>query len=262
MELEPVAHEGHELSRSDTATGMVGGVYRFAGWAFRTGYGMAKKVPGAATAERGVQQLERAALSELRKRLGDAEHGTVADDPPALRLAKAPVPGGVPVIARHGDFEPLRATMADLLERSLAESVTQARENLYSAVLAQLTPDEARILSAFSDGTQVALIDIVERVGANASGRQLLRDVCSIGTRAGVTLHDQVSVYVNRLAALHLVERGAEVAELAEDYDILLTDPSVRATLESAKRTKIVRRSLRISAFGAALWRACDPSAW
>jgi hypothetical protein len=234
---------------------LFGGAAQAARLAARTGYGIAKQLPGADLAERGLQELERTAVSELRKRL-DSEQ-----DPHGLPYAQSSTPG-VAVITTHGDFAPLRASMAELLQRSLSESSAQAREDLYASTLSRLTPDEARILAALSDGTPFALVDVAERVGVNGVGQYLVRNASSVGKAAGLTLADQVQVYVGRMRTLDLALVGDEAPELSEQYDILLTEESIRTAIASARRTKVIRRTLRISPFGAQFWAACDPSAW
>lgn len=235
---------------------LFGGAAQAARLAARTSYGIAKQVPGVDAAERGLQQLERTALGELRKRLDSA-----GPESAGLPYAQSSTPG-VPVITTHGDFAPLRATMAELLQRSLSESSAQAREELYSSTLSQLTPDEARIIAALSDGTPFALIDVAERVGVNGVGEYLVRNACSVGKAAGLTLADQVQVYVARLRTLDLAVVGDESPDLNEQYDILLTDEVIRNAMTSARRAKVIRRTLRISPFGTAFWAACDPSKW
>lgn len=258
LEPRPPARRPAADPAPDEGGGVLGSALKFAGFAARTGYGIAKRVPGVGVAERGLQELERGALNELRKRI---EHAA-EPDAPTLRLAQAPVPGGAPVITQHGDFEPLRATMAELLQRALGQSTAQAREELYASILRQLSPDEARVLAALSDGSQYALIDVAERAGVGGVGRYLLRNMSSIGTEGGLTLPEHVPYYVGRLVALGLAERGDESAKLGDQYDILLTDATVRTALESAKRAKVIRQTLQITAFGKVFWRACDPSEW
>lgn len=235
---------------------LFGGAAKAARLAARTSYGIAKQVPGVDAAERGLQQLERTALGELRKRLD-----TAGPESAGLPYAQSSTPG-VPVITTHGDFAPLRATMAELLQRSLSESSAQAREELYTSTLSRLTPDEARVIAALSDGTPFALVDVAERVGVNGVGEYLVRNVCSVGKAAGLTLANQVHVYVGRLRALDLAVAGDESQELSEQYDILLTEESIRTALSSARRAKVIRRTLRISPFGSDFWAACDPSKW
>jgi hypothetical protein len=93
----------------------------------------------------------------------------------------------------------------------------------------------------------------------------LLHNASSVGKAAGVSAPDLVPAYLARLARLGVVDIGDEVPALAEQYDILLTEQSVRAAEETAKRAKrgtakIVRRSVVISALGTEFWARCDPT--
>lgn len=241
-------------AESDRAIGgPVGGAVKVAGWAARSGWGVARRLPGGDVAERGLQQLERTALTELRKRL---EHAEGSSYPHPLPYAQAAEPGGDPVITTQGGFIPMRSAMAGVLERSLAQTAEEARIELYAALLEQLTPDEARIVAALGDGSVFPLVDVVGR-----SGQTLLSNASTVGKIAGVTLDDEVPAYLTRLIGIGLAERhDDEPAELAEQYDLLLTESMVREALISAKRSKAMRHTVRATRLGLAFWQACDPS--
>ena len=146
---------------------------QLAGWAARTGFAVGRKLPGVETAERGVREVERQLLTELRRRLDEV------DDPyhAALTAASAmnrpaTVEATVTLVpARDNHGEPLRAAMAELLNHSIGFGRDRAREYFYAIILRQLTPDEARILSALSDGSPFPVIDVVERTGLGGNGR-------------------------------------------------------------------------------------------
>lgn len=263
MTLEPMPYDAAQQNSSNSG-GLFGGATKLVGWAARTGYGVAKRIPGVDAAERGLQQLERTALNELRKRIDEVDPYPVARTlpralPPATRT-DLKRPGGTLVTTGGASHDPLRAAMAELLERSLDYSDSVACTYLYTAVLTQLTPDEARIVSALSDGSPFPLVDVAERVGVNGVGRYLLRNASSVGKAAGVTLADQVPTYVTRLLGLGVAELDEEAAELSTQYEILLTDEAVRGALEAAKRAKVIRRTVHISRFGAEFWKAVDPA--
>lgn len=229
--------------------GAASGAAKVAGWAARSGWGVARRLPGGGLAERGLQQAERVAVGELRKRLGDSNGGG------PIRYAPAAQPGGDPVITTKGGFYPLRAAMAGMLERSLNQTPQEARDELYAAVLEMLTPDEARIMAALGDGARFPVVDVVGR-----SGQALLRNASTVGKTAGIALDDEVPAYVTRLIGFGLAERQEEAVDLAEQYDILLNEPAVREAVLSTKRSKTIRRTLRATRLGSAFWQACDPS--
>jgi hypothetical protein len=240
-----------------------------AGWAARTGYSFTKRLPGVDTAERGFRQVERQLLGELRRRLDEV------DDPYHAALTAASTmnrptgrtPGFEPVgtitviPAREGHGEPLRAAMAELLNRSIGFGREKAKEYLYAIILRQLTPDEARILSALSGGSPFPLIDVAERTGLGGAGRVVLRNASTVGKAAGVSLGDQVPSYLTRLIGLGLADIDEEAPALETQYEILMTDETVRQAENSVKRVKFVRRTVHISRLGAQFWEACDPTA-
>ncbi|SDX07941.1 protein of unknown function [Amycolatopsis xylanica] len=237
-----------------------------ASWAARTGFSIGRRLPGVEAAERGLLQIERQLLGELRRRLDEV------DDPYHAALTAASSMNGyqgnglqaretVTVVPARGDLsEPLRAAMAELLNRSIGFGRDRAKEYLYAVILRQLTPDEARILSALSDGTPFPLIDVAERTNLGGAGRIVLRNASTVGKNAGVSLLDQVPSYVTRLVGLGLAEIDEEAPSLETQYEILMTDETVRDAEKSVKRAKFIRRTVHISRLGAQFWTACDPT--
>ncbi|TQJ02996.1 Abi-alpha family protein [Amycolatopsis cihanbeyliensis] len=242
---------------------------RLANWAARTSYSLGKRLPGADAAERGIRSVERAALTELRRRLDRV------DDPYLTALSQASamtqhtgngnqgmeIADTVAVVPARDDQrpEPLRSAMAELLNRSLGFGKERAREYLYAVILRQLTPDEARILAALADGTPFPLIDVAERTSLGGTGRIVLRNASTVGKAAGVSLPDHVPSYLTRLTGLGLTDIGDEEPELETQYEILLTDEVVRAAEQSVRRARFLRHTVRLSALGSSFWRACDP---
>jgi abortive infection alpha-like protein len=144
--------------------------------------------------------------------------------------------------------------MKRLLDSPAGFDPGHAREELYASVLRWLTPDEARILAVLAAGTAFAVIDVVAR------DRPVLRNASTVGDAAGVTLRDEVPSYLGRLAGFGLVELEGEHAGLGTQYEILATDEAVRAARAETRRSKLVRRTVLISRFGARFWAACDPA--
>lgn len=160
-----------------------------------------------------------------------------------------------PFVTDVTEVDPLRAAMKELLVTSAEFDPERAREDLHATVLSRLTPDEARILSVLATGTAFPVVDVV------AGDRVVLRNASTVGESAGVTLPDEVPSYLGRLDGLGLVDIDGECAELGPQYEILRTDPLVRAARAAAKRTKLRRRTVRLSGFGARFWAACNPDA-
>nr|WP_020669880.1 Abi-alpha family protein [Amycolatopsis nigrescens] len=231
---------------------------RLVGWAARTGYSLSKRIPGAEAAERGLRQVEKQVLGELRRRLDEV------DDPYLAALTSqshdndsgTSTAGSALVV---GEVEPLRAAMAELLNRSVEFTRERAREYLYALILRQLTPDEARILAALADGSPYPVIDVAERSGLGV-GQVVLRNASTVGKAAGVTLVEHTPGYLTRLIGFGLADLGDELPGLETQYEILLTDETVRAAESTVKRAKFLRGSVRLSRLGAQFWLACDPT--
>ena len=132
------------------------------------------------------------------------------------------------------------------------------------ALLGELVPDEARILSPLSDGTVYPLIHVTE---PGIAGRQerALENASSVGRAAGVALAERVPLYVSHLRRLGLVTSGPEDPSLRDEYELLLTDTRLRATIEALGKgplgPRVVRRTLRIADLGQELWDAAHDSA-
>jgi len=165
------------------------------------------------------------------------------------------------VPTRRNGADDLGALMTDLLVESTEQSSDDARHRLALAVLRELQPDEARILAALSDGTRYAVLHVVTRLHLGVNGPPVLENASTVGRAAGVALPDMVPWYVGHLLRLGLVLLGPEVGELADTYDVLETEPYVRDAQNAAPNTRLLRRSLRISPFGARLWDACQNAA-
>lgn len=154
----------------------------------------------------------------------------------------------------------LDAKMNDLLGRALGSSSTASREDVFHHVLDQLVPDEARILSALSDGAAAALVHVHGWTRAGLMGEALIENASLIGRTANIALPALTPVYVGHLLSLGVVETGPEDPDLKDDYQILQAETDVLAAIKKAGRGPLPgrteRRTLRISSFGKALWEA------
>jgi hypothetical protein len=157
--------------------------------------------------------------------------------------------------------EPPSAEMETLLARSLVQSAGHGRNEFYAKLLHELVPDEARILSALSDGSTAALVHI-ERRGVISGDKRRLENASSIGRTAALTLPHLTSTYVSHLLRLGLVEIGPEAPELKLDYEALLAERPVREALKAAETGPVpprtLRRALRLSPLGQELWDVCN----
>jgi hypothetical protein len=213
-------------------------------WLARTGWRATRGLPGGERAEQRLLNLETTVVNGIRRRL----------EPGVVTLVRP----------MNGQVAPLRAGMADLLNRSADADSARAIEYLHGTILRQLVPDEARILAALADGVPRPAVDVVVRTTLGGVQRTVLRNASSVGRHAGVSAPDYVPAYLTRLYRMGVVDIGDEDPALAEQYDILLTDSLVRDAEDLARKArkgaaKIVRHTVMISDLGARFWLASDP---
>ncbi len=232
---------------------------------------LARQVPGVREAERVVEQVQRGAIREMRELLdqldGDTARPAIEGDTLPHQLSGVPVGSGrssgdeyVAVPHRTRSPNEAGALLIDLLDRSLDQNNSQARQALYQRTLRQLVPDEARILAALSDGSAYPMVDLVVRNAVGAVRHRVLEYVSTVGRSAGVALPDEVPVYVGHLRSLGLIDIGPEDPALADRYEVLMTEEVIRRAQSDARNTlRAIRGTLRLSALGWALWRECMP---
>jgi Abortive infection alpha len=178
-------------------------------------------------------------------------------------VAALPPAGGATAGASNGTTATASpsAELETLLERSLVQSANHGRDEFYAKLLHELVPDEARILSALSDGSPAALVHI-ERRRVLTADRRRLENASSIGRTAALTLPHLTSTYITHLLRLGLVEIGPEAPECKLDYEALLAERPVREALKDAETGPVpprtLRRTLRLSPLGQELWLLCS----
>jgi hypothetical protein len=217
------------------------------------------QLPGASLVARAYTTVEREVLRDLKVRLERLE-----GRPPASieeRSRHEPANGAAPPPPTP------RSLLAELLDRSIDQDEAEAESDAFVAILRQLVPDEARILGALSDGGVFPLLHVMAgswMVGTPST--RVLGNVTSVGQAAGVQCRGMTPQYVAHLRELGLVELGPEDPTITVKYEILETDGQVRETIrriehgEKRAKPRIVRRSLRMTAFGRRLWDACQRS--
>jgi hypothetical protein len=251
------------------AEALIGRAGQAIGWLTKTGWRVTRALPGGELAEEQLRKLENAAVREIRRRLEPADTtpgfawrplGSSALDPKVDRTTIGDQELVTLVRPMNGHAEPLRAGMAELLNRSANANAQTSREFLYTAVLRQLVPDEARIIAALVDGAPRPLIHVAVRNAIGGTARTVLANASTVGKNAGVAAPELVPTYMTRLYRLGLVDVGEEDPGLGDEYDILLTDPTVRNAVAEAKRPRILRHTVRISVLGRTFWAECDPT--
>lgn len=229
----------------------------------RTGWRLARQLPGARTLEREAQRFQTVAMSEARRLLQlpqavpsvvRAANPLSSEERRTLEYIRGADPGAAP----------LRSAMGELLERSVEATRADSRDYLYGTIISQLVPDEARILAALADGTTFAAVDVVAKHVGRATQRTVLANASSVAATAGIAHARSSSTYLNRLHSFGLVEFGPPKDELDAEYDQLAIDDAVqdaRVRIERGKlgSVRIVRKSVALSSLGRDFWTACVP---
>jgi Abortive infection alpha len=216
----------------------------------------ARAIPGVTLIEAQAGAGERFVVRQIKRRLDQLDPWRLISEPSRPMLV-APSDGSNP---RPDAAAPtLEEKMTALLTRSMHDTPGDSRRTLHEVLVAELVPDEARILSALSDGSSYPLVHIAAP-GVGSYQKLVLENASSVGRAAGVALPDRVHLYVSHLRRLGLVEVGPEDHSLKDEYDILLTEAYLRAMIDAMGKgprgARIIRRTVRMSDLGRELWEA------
>ncbi len=208
-----------------------------------------RRLPGADYASERLQAVERGLLQQLKRRMDRLEPPSSVS---VLAVAMRSVADRSAVGAGSG------ASLQDLLHRSSEQGREEAQADYFGWVTSQLMPDQARILSAMSDGSSYPVIHVLAGSRIGLTAEPVVEWVSSIGRNAGVQWNDVTAVYVGQLRALGLVDVGPEDLSRRVQYEMLETEQVVRDGIarlqKGGLKGHIVRRVLMLSALGRAFW--------
>lgn len=145
----------------------------------------------------------------------------------------------------------LRELGAQLLERSSDVADGAPLHPAYVNILRDLAPDEARILRLLAaDGPQAA-VDIRTWRPLDVGSRLVAQGLSMIGLNAGLQFPDRVPQYLNNLNRLGLIWFSREPLEGGTSaYQVLEAQPDVVEAIKRTGRARVVRRSVKLTAFG------------
>ncbi len=279
--LAAITRPGRQLARADppqpaqvvaAAGGAIVTAARVGRLLGRSGWRIARQLPGVNGVEQRTLRLRQAAAHELGRLLdvsqqfttpaGTASAGTAS----ASTVAASAEEQRVMMLVRDAgtDPAPLRTAMTELLDRSAESDVDQSRDYLFGTIVSQLVPDEARILAALATDRRFAAVDVVAKQVGRSDGRVALAHASTVGAAAGIALPQNESTYLTRLQGLGLIEFGKQTGGLEKQFESLQDDPVVvaaRKRVEKGKHSsaKISRKSVQLSALGREFWAACAP---
>ncbi|MFC9893664.1 Abi-alpha family protein [Nocardia sp. NPDC127579] len=167
---------------------------------------------------------------------------------------------GISGTAADTEVPALREQGAALLRLSASPQAEQPEIHpAFARMLADLTPDEARILRFLhTDGPQPAIDIRVGRPRALGTERRVRLNL--IGEHAGLRFPNRTQQYLPNLARLGLIEFSSEPVGNPNRYQILEAEPAARNVLKrSGFGTKVGYRSIALTDFGADFIRTCLP---
>ena len=155
---------------------------------------------------------------------------------------------------------PLREIGAELLRRSADVDFDEGTHPAYARILADLAPDEARILRLLATAGPQPSVDV--RSGLlplNATSELVAAGLNMIGAEAGCRHQEDTPAYLNNLFRLGLIWFSREPLSDPLRYQVLESQPEVVDALARAGRARTVRRSVELTPFGMQFCELCLP---
>ncbi len=148
----------------------------------------------------------------------------------------------------------------DLLRRSNDVHVIEDTHPAFARILADITPDEARILRyVYLEGPQPA-IDIRTYRPFGIGSELVASGMNMIAEHAGLRNVERIDLYLTNLSRLGMLEFSKEPVKNPTRYQVIEAQPKVVAAMDSAGRMpRIVQRSVVLTSFGEEFVRTCLP---
>jgi abortive infection alpha-like protein len=225
-----------------------GAWWRTAGWAAETYVKTASRVMQGAVSGESAAQLLRSASDEVQRHLRAFLR---ASDEAEMRPASEASPTATTASTNgRADDASLRERGAQLLRDSADVGLDDDLHPAYERILAELAPDEARILRLLAtDGPQPA-VDVRTGRPLNVGSELVAPGLSMIGAQAGVRHVDRVHAYLNNLHRLGLLWFSREPLTDPLRYQVLEVQPDVIEAMKRAGRGKTIRRTIHLTAFG------------
>ncbi|WP_375485900.1 Abi-alpha family protein [uncultured Jatrophihabitans sp.] len=162
--------------------------------------------------------------------------------------------------ARGASVLDLQRRGTDLLRRSNDVHVVEDTHPAFARILADITPDEARILRyVYLEGPQPA-IDIRTYRPFGIGSELVASGMNMIAEHAGLRNVDRIDLYLTNLGRLGMLEFSEEPVKNPTRYQVIEAQPKVASAMQSAGRMpRIVQRSVILTSFGEEFVRTCLP---
>jgi hypothetical protein len=155
--------------------------------------------------------------------------------------------------------EALRERGAELLRRSADVHAEEGTHPAFALVLENLAPDEGRILRLLAVEGPQAAVDIRTSPPLGIGSEMVASGMNMIGREAGCRDPDRVHAYLGNLYRLGLIWFSRESLDEQGPYQVLEAQPEVQVAMSEAGRTRTVRRSIHLTAFGREFCSVCLP---
>lgn len=238
-----------------------GTVVRGSQWVVNTSYGVTRELAQAA--------LETESTADFAERTSDALRtvartalGVGDPEPEIIDAEPAPAPGAewettITGRLRSASSEALRRRGDALLAKSADIGIVDEVHPAYDRILDELAPDEARILRFMARNGPQPVVDVRTNRPLGIGSELIVSNLTSVPEQAGVRYPSRARSYIINLSRLGLTHNSAEPVPLRA-YMVLEVQPAVEQALKRAGRApKIIRKSLRLTEFGADFCRTC-----
>jgi hypothetical protein len=149
-----------------------------------------------------------------------------------------------------GTERSLRAQGAELLRSSADVNAQDGAHPAYARILAELAPDESRILRLLAVEGPQPTIDVRSANLIGVGSQLVAQGLNLIGTEAGCRYPDRVPAYLNNLHRLGLIWFPKDPIDNPQRYQVLEAQPDAMQAIARAGRAKTVHRSVALTAFG------------
>jgi hypothetical protein len=237
---------------------------RTAAWSLRTSARLARSTLDPQTAGDLVQGVGAGMRSYAREFLGitDLEEHVRLLTPPGDRFAGngTGALGRGEVGSAASPELALRTQGAELLRQSADVTSDDRLHPAFGRILAELAPDEGRILRLLSVEGPQPVVDVRAANLIGVGSQLVTQNLNMVGMPAGVRHADRVDAYLGNLQRLGLVAFAEEPLEDPITYQVLEAQPHVLDAIKATARAKTVHRSLRLTPFGAEFCAVCFPA--
>lgn len=156
----------------------------------------------------------------------------------------------------------LRELYASLLASSMNKSSASGVHPSFAKAIAELSPDEAKILAVLVKANIIPIIDLNEMLSDGRGYVPVITNFSDISWRAGAEYPFMVTTYLENLERLKIIEMSHmshlrdESSYTALEQHIAIQD-TIKKHLSDPSRKNFSRRFARLTSYGAAFCKAC-----